>query len=393
MGWLRLQATVAERGFTLDLSLDAGERLAVLGPNGAGKSTLLGLLAGTVRPDSGRAEVGGRVLFDTAARTWQPPHARGIALLAQDALLFPHLTVLENVMFGPLATGARRADAWRRADHWLREVDAADLAERRATELSGGQAQRVAIARALATEPELLLLDEPLAALDVSVAPAIRRLLARVLAGRTTLVVTHDLLDALVLSDRALVLGDGAAVEDGPTEQVLQRPRTRFAARLAELNLIRGTAVGTDTVEISSPPAGPSTAEPAAAGRLPGTPGLSPSSDQPELADELRARSALVLQGLAAEPLALGEPAVAAFAPSAVSVYLDSPHGSPRNVVAVTVAEVEQRGGIIRVRAEDAAGHHLAADVTPHAAAELDLHPGRTVVFSLKATAVTLYPA
>ena len=107
----------------------------------------------------------------------------------------------------------------------------------------------------------------------------------------------------------------------------------------------------------------------------------------------MRARSALVLQGLAAEPLALGEPAVAAFAPSAVSVYLDSPHGSPRNVVAVTVAEVEQRGGIIRVRAEDAAGHHLAADVTPHAAAELDLHPGRTVVFSLKATAVTLYPA
>ena len=178
MGWLTLQATVADRGFSLELSLDAGEHLAVLGPNGAGKSTLLGLLAGTVRPDSGRAEVGGRVLFDTAARTWQPPHARGIALLAQDALLFPHLTVLENVMFGPLATGIRRADAWRRADHWLREVDAADLAERRATELSGGQAQRVAIARALATEPELLLLDEPLAALDVSVAPAIRRLVA-----------------------------------------------------------------------------------------------------------------------------------------------------------------------------------------------------------------------
>ncbi len=387
MGWLTLQATVADRGFSLELSLDAGEHLAVLGPNGAGKSTLLGLLAGTVRPDSGRAEVGGRVLFDTAARTWQPPHARGIALLAQDALLFPHLTVLENVMFGPLATGIRRADAWRRADHWLREVDAADLAERRATELSGGQAQRVAIARALATEPELLLLDEPLAALDVSVAPAIRRLLARVLDGRTTLIVTHDLLDALVLSGRALVLGEGAAVEDGPTDQVLQRPRTRFAARLAELNLIRGTAVGADTVQISALAGEP------AAEQLPGAPGQSPNSAHPVLVEELGSRSPLVLQGLAAEPLVPGEPAVAAFAPSAVSVYLDPPHGSPRNLVTVTITEVEQRGGIVRVRAEDAAGHQLAADVTPLAAAELDLYPGRAVVFSLKATAVTLYPA
>ena len=351
--WLRLRATVAERGFDLDLALDAGERLAVLGPNGAGKSTLLGLLAGTVRPDSGRAELGGRVLFDLPARTWQPPHSRGIALLAQDPLLFPHLSVLENVAFGPRVNGLGRAAARARAEHWLSEVDATNLAGRRATELSGGQAQRVAIARALATEPELLLLDEPLAALDVSVAPAIRRLLARVLPGRTTLIVTHDLLDALVLADRALVLDAGSAVEDGPTEQVLQRPRTRFAARLAELNLIRGVAV----------------------------------------ADGVQAGPDLVLQGMAAEPLTTGEPAVAAFAPSAVSVYLDPPHGSPRNLVAVTVSEVEQRGGIVRVRADDHRGHKLAADVTPRAAAELDLYPGREVVFSLKATAVALYPA
>ncbi|MEA4945620.1 MAG: ATP-binding cassette domain-containing protein [Propionicimonas sp.] len=350
---MRLRATVTDRGFRVELALAAGERLAVLGPNGAGKSTLLGLLAGTVRPDTGRAELGGRVLFDTAARTWRPPHARGVALLAQDPLLFPHLSVLENVAFGPRVNGASRAEARQRAEHWLAEVDATELAGRRATELSGGQAQRVAIARALATEPELLLLDEPLAALDVSVAPAIRRLLARVLAGRTTLVVTHDLLDALLLSDSALVLADGAVVEEGPTEQVLQRPRTPFAARLAELNLVRGTAV----------------------------------------ADGIRVGADLLLQGMPAEPLAVGEPAVAAFTPSAVSVYLEAPHGSPRNLIPATVTEVEQRGGIVRVRAADHHGHQVAADVTPHAAAELDLYPGRAVVLSLKATAVALYPA
>ncbi len=353
MPGLSLKATVAERGFDLELSLAAGERLAVLGPNGAGKSTLLGLLAGTLRPDSGRAELGGRVLFDTATRAWRPPHTRGVALLAQDPLLFPHLTVLENVAFGPRVNGAGRADARQRAEHWLTEVDALEFASRRATELSGGQAQRVAIARALATEPELLLLDEPLAALDVGVAPAIRRLLARVLAGRTTLVVTHDLLDALLLSDRAVVLAEGSAVEDGPTEQVLQQPRTPFAARLAELNLVRGIAAD----------------------------------------DGVRVGDDLVLQGMATEPLAPGAPAVAAFTPSAVSVYLDPPQGSPRNLIAVTVTEVEQRGGIVRIRADDHHGHQLAADVTPRAAAELDLYPGRAVVFSLKATAVALYPA
>jgi molybdate transport system ATP-binding protein len=351
--WLRLSATVAERGFDLDLELDAGEHLAVLGPNGAGKSTLLGLLAGTVRPDSGRAELGGRVLFDTANPSWLPPHARGIALLAQDPLLFPHLSVLENVAFGPRVNGASRAEARARAEHWLAEVDAAEFAGRRPTELSGGQAQRVAIARALATEPELLLLDEPLAALDVSVTPAIRRLLARVLAERTMLVVTHDLLDALLLSGRAVVLAAGATVEDGPTEEVLQRPRTPFAARLSELNLVRGTAV----------------------------------------AEGVRLGTGLVLQGIPAEPLVTGDPAVAAFSPSAVSVYLKPPQGSPRNLIGATVAEIEQRGGIVRIRADDHHGHKLAADVTPHAAAELDLYPGRPVVFSLKATAVTLYPA
>lgn len=375
MAGLELRATVAERGFDLELKLGDGERLAVLGPNGAGKSTLLGLLAGTLRPDSGRAELAGRVLFDTAARAWRPPYARGVALLAQDPLLFPHLTVLENVAFGPRVTGVGRAAARERAEHWLDEVDALEFAGRRATELSGGQAQRVAIARALAAEPELLLLDEPLAALDVSVAPAIRRLLARVLVGRTTLIVTHDLLDALLLSDRAIVLAEGSVVEDGATDDVLQRPRTPFAARLSELNLVRGIAVD-QGIQVAPRPDG----DPA-------------GSPTPHQGAAIGPGSPLVLQGMPSEPLTPGAPAVAAFTPSAVSVYLEAPQGSPRNLISATVTEVEQRGGIIRVRADDRHGHHLAADVTPHAATELDLYPGREVVFSLKATAVALYPA
>ncbi|MDQ7993938.1 MAG: ATP-binding cassette domain-containing protein, partial [Propionicimonas sp.] len=189
---LSLTATVAARGFSAALDLAEGEHLAVLGPNGAGKSTLLGLLAGTVRPDSGSAVLGGRTLFDVRGGAWLPAHARGIALLAQSPLLFPHLSVLDNVAFGPSVAGVGRSQARRRAARWLSEVEAAELAGRRPAELSGGQAQRVAIARALAAEPAALLLDEPLAALDVTVAPALRRLLRRVLAGRTVVVVTHD---------------------------------------------------------------------------------------------------------------------------------------------------------------------------------------------------------
>ena len=352
MTGLQLTATVAERGFDLDLSLGAGERLAVLGPNGAGKSTLLGLLAGTLRPDAGHADLAGRTLFDSAAGAWLRPHSRGVALLAQDPLLFPHLSVLENVAFGPRVGGAGRAEANRRAERWLTEVDAAEFASRRATELSGGQAQRVAIARALATEPELLLLDEPLAALDVGVAPAIRRVLRRVLAGRTTVIVTHDLLDALLLSDRIVVVEQGRVVESGATQDVLDRPRTRFTARLAGLNLVRGVAEG----------------------------------------EAVRQGSGELITGTPAEPLTAGAPVAAVFAPDAVAVFTEPPHGSPRNQLPVQVTEVEPRGGRVRVRARGASGQGLAAEVTAGAVSELDLYPGRDVSYVVKATAVTIYP-
>lgn len=288
---LACAATLAARGF--DIDLEVGEGVAIpWGQNGSGKSTLLGVLAGTLRPDAGRASLDGRVLFDLGPgrRLWLPPHRRGIALLAQDPLLFPHLTVLDNVA-SPPGRGRPRADARAQARRWLEEVEVLPLAGRRPHELSGGGAQRVALARALAAEPALLLLDEPMAAVDVAVAPMLRRVLRRVLAGRTTMIVTHDLLDALLLSDRLVVMEEGRVAESGPTEETLRHPRAGFTARLAGLNLIRGTRDG---------------------GGVVGRDGVRIDGTTPD-----------------ASALRDGDPAAAAFAPAEVSIYLSPPTGSP----------------------------------------------------------------
>jgi len=353
---LHLRAQLARRQFEAELEVGDGERVAVLGHNGAGKSTLLGVLAGTLRPDAGRATLDGTVLFDLGPgrHRWLRPHARGISLLAQDALLFPHLSVIENVAFGPRVGGASKREARQRAERWLDEVGASELAGRRPSQLSGGQAQRVAIARALASEPRLLLLDEPMAALDIAVAPLLRRVLGRVLADRSAMVVTHDALDALLLSERIIVLEEGRIVESGPTAEVLRHPRSRFAARIAGLNLIRGTFVE--------------------GGVQDGT--------------------GLVIEGMRkeGEELRVGDPAAAVFSPAGVSIYIEPHPGSPRNNVPVTVAELEPLGDLVRVRSDDHHGHVLSADVTVRSVAELDLYPGREVTYSVKAAAVVLYP-
>ena len=249
---LDISVTFLDRDIVADLQVADGETVAILGPNGAGKSSLLAAVAGTLRPDSGRGTLSGSGmsgsgLFDIGGSgpdVWVPPHARGIALMAQDPLLFPHLSVLDNVAFGPRSTGASRSESRVAARGWLQEVDAVDLTDRMPSQLSGGQAQRIAVARALAAEPALLLLDEPMAALDVTVVPAVRAMLSRVLAGRTAVIVTHDVLDALLLADRVVVMEAGRIVEEGLTADVLARPRSRFGASIAGLNLLRGTAAG-----------------------------------------------------------------------------------------------------------------------------------------------------
>lgn len=343
---LVVDVRVADRDVEVAFEVAAGETVAILGPNGAGKSTTLDVLGGLLRPDSGRVVLDGEEL--TGDGRWVAPHARRTALLAQDPLLFPHLSVLENVAFGPRSRGEGRAAARASAATWLAEVDATDLADRRPARLSGGQAQRVAVARALAADPRLLLLDEPMAALDIAVAPALRQLLRTVLADRTAVVVTHHVLDALLLADRVVVLDGGRVVEQGPAGVVLSRPRSAFAARFAGLNLIGGVA----------------------------TP------------DGVRRPDGSVLHGTPADPApAGGSEAVAVFRPSAVAVHREPPGGSPRNVLAVRVDELEPLGDVVRVRAGD-----LAADVTVAAVAELGLAPGEEVSFVVKATEVDVYP-
>jgi molybdate transport system ATP-binding protein len=354
---------VPERGIHLTLTVGAGRTLALLGPNGAGKSTALAAIAGLLRPRSGQITLDDRVLFSSndpdhgsgSASTdgaggaqWLPPHTRGVALLAQEARLFPHLSVLDNVAFGPRSAGVPRGRAREQAREWLARVDAQELADRRPAALSGGQAQRVAIARALATEPHLLLLDEPLSALDVESAPAIRQLLRRVLRDRTTILVTHDILDAVLLADDVAVIENGHVVEHGPTSRVLTRPTSGFAARIAGLNLVRGTARGA-TVSTAA---------------------------------------GLRIEGLTEDQLAEGQAAVAVFSPSAVGVYRQAPAGSPRNVVTGTVTDLEPHGHQVRVHTA-----YLSADITPAALAELAIAPGDEVVFTIKASEVSVYAA
>jgi len=341
---------VVRRGeFTLDAAVQVapGEVVAVLGRNGSGKSTLLSAVAGLVRPDRGRVVLGDRVLTDTATGMLLPPHQRRIGLLAQQPLLFPHLSVLDNVAFGPQARGVRRREARQAALRHLTEVDAAQFAARRPGRLSGGQAQRIALARALASQPELLLLDEPLSAVDVEFAPALRSLLQTVLADRLALIVTHQVIDALMLADQVVVLDAGRVVEQGPTREVLTRPRSSFAARLAGLNLVTGTAT----------------------------------------ASGLLAEDGTELSGLNGSPV-VGNAAVAVFTPGAVAVYVDPPKGSPRNVIYDRVDAIEPNGTLVRVRG--AGG--LAADITPAAAVELGLHTGAGVWFVIKATEIAIYP-
>ncbi len=340
---------IAERDVDLEFQVSDGGTVAVLGPNGAGKSTLLGVIAGLLRPDEGAVALDGETLtaVDGRRTTWVPPHRRRVGVLTQEALLLPHLTALDNVAFGPRSAGASRRRSREIARAWLDDVGTADLADRRPDQLSGGQAQRVALARALATDPRVLLLDEPLAALDVAVAPALRETLRQVLAERTAVVVTHDVLDALLLADRVVVLDRGRVVEAGPTAEVLKRPRSGFAASIAGLNLVVGSWQGA----------------------------------------HVAADSGVLLGGEVTGPApAPGDAVVAVFRPAAVAVYREAPAGSPRNVLPVTVTELHPHGDWIRVRAGD-----LSADVTPAAVADLGLTPGARVHFVVKATEVQVY--
>ncbi|MEV0879124.1 ABC transporter ATP-binding protein [Micromonospora echinofusca] len=337
--------------FRLDVPLRvaAGEVVALLGPNGAGKTTALRALAGLLPLTAGHLTLGGVDLDRPLGRVWMPTERRPIGVVFQDYLLFPHLSALENVAFGPRRHGADRRAARRTAHDWLARVGLAEHADRRPRQLSGGQAQRVALARALAVEPALLLLDEPLAALDARTRLDTRAELHRHLAAHpgATLLVTHDPLDALVLADRLVVVEEGRVVQEGDAASVTARPRTDYVARLVGLNLHRGHADG----------------------------------HRVQVADGLVLTVADRLDG----------EAFVAFRPSAVALHPTRPEGSPRNTWAATVAGVQRHGDNLRVRLDGPIG--VAADVTPAAAAQLRLAPGQPVWAAVKAAETHAYPA
>lgn len=390
---LSLRVRIPERGVDVALDVPAGEVVAVLGPNGAGKSTLLQAVAGlgVLRGDV-TVTLGDRVVAGAGTRT-EPPRDRRVGWLGQRALLLRHLSVADNVAFGPISRGTPRTTARAQARALLSDVGAAHLAARRPHELSGGQAQRVAIARALATDPDVLLVDEPFSALDVGAAQHARLLLqaAHRSAPRTTLLVTHDLLDVAQLADRVVVLEDGHVVEDGPAAEVLSRPRSTFGGRFAGVNLLVGRVVAPAAGEGQELAAG--TTETGAALATP--------------LGEVR--------GTTEDTLVADAEAVALFEPRAVSVHRDPPGGSPRNTFPVVVTGIEPHGPLLRVWADagpetrDAGGTpggsgraepavpgsggtpaHVAADLTPAAVAELSLVPGERLWFVVKAAEVTV---
>lgn len=342
-----MRATIADRDLDVSLEVATGQTLGLLGANGSGKSSVLDVLAGLLRADSGRAVLDGEVIF--GPDVWVPAHQRRIGLLAQDPLLFPRMTVLDNVAFGPRSVGRSRSESREVAEQWLAEVEALELAARRPSELSGGQQQRVALARALATQPRLLLLDEPLSATDVEIAATMRQTLRRVLAGRTAIIVSHHVLDAVLLCDRVAVLESGRVVEQGDTDEVLRRPRSEFAASISGVNMLRGSASGPNSL--------------------------------------VRADGSVV-HGEPDGALAIGDRAVAIFRPEAVSVHRQAPGGSPRNQFAGAVTSIEPQSHLVRIRVGD-----LRADITAESVARLGVGVGEPVVLVVKAAEVSLYPA
>ncbi len=335
-------------GFTLDIdmALRAGETTVLLGPNGAGKSTLIEALAGLVNIDSGTISHGQRTLDDTAAGVRVPADQRRAGVVFQRYLLFEHLDVVDNISFALSVSGASKATSRAAAQTWVDGFDLAGLETRKPSQLSGGQAQRVAVARALASKPDFLLLDEPLAALDIETKGSLRRMLHRHLEDYhgPRLLITHDPIDAFLLADRVIIIEDGHITQQGTPAEIARRPATPYAAALAGLNLLSGTNT-------------------AGALTLDGTE-----------------------QALATSNTRTSGPVLVTIKPSAIALHDGKPEGSPRNSWATTIATLEGSGDITRVTLD--APLRLSVDITPGAATSMDLQPGRQVWASVKATEV-----
>ena len=354
---VRVAGTVAARGWNVDAELRPGLVTAVVGHNGAGKSTLAQVIAGTLRVDSGTVSIGERVVDDAA--TFVPARRRGVAMVSQAPRIFTHMSVLSNVAFPLRVRGVGRTQARAAALEQLRAVGIADLAFKRASDLSGGQAARVAIARALVFRPEVLILDEPTAALDVEATAQVSAVLRERLAGAgiTTLLVSHDIAEVLSLASHMIVMGEGRIVEDGEPARVLASPASVFAARLAGLNIVTGPAL----------------ARPGMVGVRVGDGALWAAADSVGPGEE-SARVALT------------------FPPEAVALSREEAHASPRSVLPGVVAGIDVDGSLVSVRVALAEGVLVTARVTASAWSDLGLGVGEGLWVSVKATQVRAIP-
>ena len=350
-----LRAEVGVRLGRLDLdvtiAVGPGEIVAVLGPNGAGKSTFLRAISGLQPLDRGSIVLDGSPLDDPSRRAWVPVHRRSMGCVFQDHLLFPHLSALDNVAFGLRSQRSgfsRRRDARRAAGGWLERLDVGDIAHLRPAQLSGGQAQRVALARALAARPRVLLLDEPLSALDVATRAQVRSVLRRHLAefDGIRLLVTHDPIEARVLADRLVVVEKGRVVQEGTADDLSRHPRSAYVAELVGTNLYVGTGAGDRVV-------------------------LDRGCD-------------LAVAG----PVPTGA-VFATIRPAAVALHRHRPDGTPRNVWAGTIESID--AGPDRARVQIAGPVPIVAEVTPAAVTALGLVPGAAVWAAVKATDVAVY--
>ena len=380
---VHVAGTVTERCWAADARLRPGLVTAVVGHNGAGKSTLAQVIAGTLRVDRGAVSIGERVVDD--ATTFVPARRRSVAMVSQAPRIFTHMSVVANVAFPLRARGVGRAEARAAALEQLGAVGIEDLAHRRASDLSGGQAARVAIARALVFRPEVLILDEPTAALDVEATAQVSAVLRQRLmgAGITTLLVSHDIAEVLALASHMIVMGEGRVVEEGSPARVLASPTSVFAARLAGLNIV----------------AGPAAVRPGLVGVSVGEGALWAAADSPESETETAgagregADAALGADAGSPEPLPsspAGEPARVAltFPPEAVALSREESHASPRSVLPGVVAGVDVDGSLVSVRVALAGGVSVSARVTASGWADLGLGVGDSLWVSVKATQV-----
>jgi molybdate transport system ATP-binding protein len=356
-----------EFGLSVSVTVQPGEVLGVLGPNGAGKTTLLRALAGLEALSTGSIRLGAAVLDDAGTDTFVAPELRPVGLVFQSYRLFPHLSVRDNVAFAARASGRPRSEARSNADQWLQRLDLTSLAARRPHQISGGEAQRVAMARALAAEPQVLLLDEPMSALDARTRLDVRAQLREHLEAfpGPVLIITHDPLEAMVMADRLLVLESGRVVQEGTPAEVARRPLTQYVARLVGLNLYAGTHdSATGTVQLDGG----------------GT--LAVTHD--------RSSCAGVAHSGEAAPLQRPHRVLVGLRPSAVTVHTSRPTASSsRNVWPGTVTGLELLAD--RVRVQVAGVPPALVDVTATAVAELELRPGSAVWLTAKATETDAY--